>query len=161
MQHMPTQNIIFQEKKLVTSNAFVTHEMIVLLTFLHLLNLSVYKLPTNSTGYFLYSNIDHYMMQLLLLLNKMHMNSMRSYSHWKKEIPLYLTSYIKLLESKMLKKLKQKIINETHIWNISFFGVAQRDPYMEHQHYDVIDSEMTLNSLIPKFVRIIILNVSF
>ena len=86
------------------------------------------------------------MIRILLLLSKMQMISMRSYSHWKKEIPLYLTSYIKLLESKMLKKLKQKIINETHIWNISFFGVAQRDPYMEHQHDDVIDSKMKLNS---------------
>ena len=71
---------------------------------------------------------------------------MRTYSNWKKEISLYLSSYINSLELKMLKKLKQKIINEIHIWNISFFGVIKRDPYMEHLYYDVIESNLKLNS---------------
>ena len=51
--------------------------------------------------------------------------------------------YNNALESKMSFTLKH---NETHIWNINFFGVAQREPYMEHLHDDVIESKVKLNS---------------
>ena len=83
------------------------------------------------------------MNQLLLLTKNNITETMRTYSNWKKEISLYLSSYINSLESKMKKELKLK-----------------RDPYMEHQlfwrcitrsiygtfAYDVIESNLKLNS---------------
>ena len=83
------------------------------------------------------------MNQLLLLTKNNITETMRSYSNWKKEIMLYRRSYINSLESKMKKESK---LNETHICNISFFGVIKRDPYMEHYHDDVIESKVKLNS---------------
>jgi predicted house-cleaning noncanonical NTP pyrophosphatase (MazG superfamily) len=79
-------------------------------------------------------------MNQLLLLTKNNITETMSNSNWKKEIYLNPTNYINSLESKMKEESK---LNENHIWDISFFDVIKRDPYMDEKYYDVIESKMS------------------
>ena len=88
-------------------------------------------------------------MNQLLLLTKNNITETMSNSNWKKEIYLNPTNYINSLESKMKEESK---LNENHIWDISFFDVIKRDPYMDEKYYDVIESKMS--SKVTAFNRI-------